>query len=82
MIATATMGNATTGPTCSEFYDDDYDKFVCALLVYETASIKFAAPPLPKTITPRYIHAQAKNLLQTQNIKTNVRTRINNGRMK
>jgi len=80
MIATATMGNATTGPTCSDYYDNADYIIVCEL-VYETAPIKFTAPPLPpKTITPR--HIQIKNLLQTQNIKTNVRTRINNGRIK
>ena len=81
MIATATMGNATTGPTCSDYYDNADYIIVCEL-VYETAPIKFLKEPLPKTITPKHIHAQAKNLLQTQNIKTNVRTRINNGRIK
>ena len=82
MIATATFttGDATTGPTCSDYYND---YIVCEPVVYETEPIKFLEEPLPpRTITPRYIHTQAKNLLQTQNIKTNVRTRINNGRTK
>jgi len=85
MIATATFttGDATTGPTCSDYYNDDTYYIVCEPVVYETAPIKFLEEPLPpRTITPRHIHTQAKNLLQTQNIKTNVRTRINNGRTK
>ena len=84
MIATATSGDATTGPTCSDYYDNAADYYiVCEPVVYETEPIKFLEEPLPpRTITPRHIHTQAKNLLQTQNIKTNVRTRINNGRTK
>jgi len=89
MIATATFttGDATTGPTRSDYYDNaadaDYYIIVCEPVVYETEPIKFLEEPLPPgTITPRHIHTQAKNLLQTQNIKTNVRTRINNGRTK
>jgi len=83
MIATATFttGDVTTGPTCSDYYNDDTYFIVCEQVVYETAPIKFLKEPLPRTITPRHIHTQAKNL-QTQNIKTNVRTRINNGRTK
>ena len=78
MIATATTGDATTGPTCSDYYDDSYD-IVYELVAYESAPVvEFVEYFKPETSTPKYI----KNLLETQNIKTNVRTRINNGRTK
>ena len=83
MIATATFttGDATTGSTCSDYYNDDTYYIVCEPVVYEPAPvIEFVEYFEPETSAPKY--TQVKNLLQTQNIKTNVRTRINNGRMK